>query len=304
MSSKCSIVELYAMGDAFDLSTNTPAPTRPDRILSKSIPTRPDHHGTVSGASVSFTTVNINGVVFLVVFLLLFLTCLSVCANFAMPCIQSGTKDLHTAEAGTTAQRLGEALALEGDHGRSADFFTMAVGALEPLFGTESTQVVESMTGLGFALLRQVQYSTKCSGCGLKALTRCWTYPHLVQYAMKLRLPAGDCTLLKLKGKPPPPPPPSEPPKHCLTQASSCRALRRYRASRDVRVAQQIRAERRRLHRPWKGLYGLAWRPSGARIPWRACLELWGAWWRRWCGEIRKDTESRSSRGRSRRSIR
>ncbi|CAM9608647.1 unnamed protein product [Ascophyllum nodosum] len=76
---------------------------------------------------------------------------------------ESGTKDLHTAEAGTTAQRLGEALALEGDHGRSADFFTMAVGALEPLFGTESTQVVESMTGLGFALLRQGRASEAAS---------------------------------------------------------------------------------------------------------------------------------------------
>lgn len=69
---------------------------------------------------------------------------------------KSGTGNLQTEEAATAAQLLGEALVLEGDHGRSAAFYALAVDALESLFGIGSPKVVKSLTGLGFALLHQV----------------------------------------------------------------------------------------------------------------------------------------------------
>lgn len=55
-----------------------------------------------------------------------------------------------------TLQRLGEALALRGEHGRSADAFARAVTANKALFGAVSAQTVDSLTGLGLALLEQV----------------------------------------------------------------------------------------------------------------------------------------------------
>lgn len=72
----------------------------------------------------------------------------------ARPQLLSGELTL-TATA-TTAQRLGEALALRGEHGRSADAFARAVTANKTLFGVTSAETVESLTGLGLALLEQV----------------------------------------------------------------------------------------------------------------------------------------------------
>lgn len=56
----------------------------------------------------------------------------------------------------TTAQRLGEALASRGEYGRSADAFARAVKVNKTLFGGASAETVESLTGLGLALLEQV----------------------------------------------------------------------------------------------------------------------------------------------------
>lgn len=70
--------------------------------------------------------------------------------------LKSDTGNLQTEEAATAAQLLGEALAVEGDHGRSAAFYALAVDTLESLFGVGSLKVVKSLTGLGFALLHQV----------------------------------------------------------------------------------------------------------------------------------------------------
>lgn len=67
-----------------------------------------------------------------------------------------GSKNLESAAAALTAQRLGEALALEGEDERAASTFARAAAASETLFGDESPQAVASYTGLGLALQRQV----------------------------------------------------------------------------------------------------------------------------------------------------
>lgn len=56
----------------------------------------------------------------------------------------------------TTAQRLGEALALRGEYRRAGDAFARAVTANKTLFGGASAETVESLTGLGLALLEEV----------------------------------------------------------------------------------------------------------------------------------------------------
>lgn len=70
--------------------------------------------------------------------------------------IQSGSKNLETPGAALAAQRLGEALTLEGEHDRAASAFGRAVAASEVAFGRESAEAVASLTGLGLALNRQV----------------------------------------------------------------------------------------------------------------------------------------------------
>lgn len=67
-----------------------------------------------------------------------------------------GSKKLDSPGAALTAQRLGEALALEGEDERAAVAFARAASASEALFGSESPQAVASFTGLGLALQRQV----------------------------------------------------------------------------------------------------------------------------------------------------
>ncbi|CAN0053345.1 unnamed protein product [Hapterophycus canaliculatus] len=66
-----------------------------------------------------------------------------------------GSKNLESAAAALTAQRLGEALAIEGEDERAASAFGRAAAASEALFGDESPQTVASLTGLGLALQRQ-----------------------------------------------------------------------------------------------------------------------------------------------------
>ncbi|CAB1104457.1 unnamed protein product [Ectocarpus sp. CCAP 1310/34] len=68
---------------------------------------------------------------------------------------EMGSEKLNSEAAALTAQRLGEALALEGDHERAASVFGRAVVASEALFGVKSTQAVACLTGLGLALFQQ-----------------------------------------------------------------------------------------------------------------------------------------------------
>ncbi|CAM9195232.1 unnamed protein product [Ectocarpus sp. 4 AP-2014] len=79
---------------------------------------------------------------------------------------QTGSEKLNSEAAALTAQRLGEALALEGDHERAASVFGRAVVASEALFGVKSTQTVACLTGLGLALFRQGQLSDAASTLG------------------------------------------------------------------------------------------------------------------------------------------
>ncbi|CAM9846681.1 unnamed protein product, partial [Laminaria digitata] len=74
--------------------------------------------------------------------------------------------DLTPTATATTAQRLGEALALRGEHGRSADAFARAVSANKTLFGGTSAETVESLTGLGLALLEQGRFSPASAALG------------------------------------------------------------------------------------------------------------------------------------------
>lgn len=71
---------------------------------------------------------------------------------------QSDSKNLESSGAALSAQRLGEALALEGEHERAAEAFGRAVAASELVFGHESAEAVASLTGLGLALNQQVKY--------------------------------------------------------------------------------------------------------------------------------------------------
>ncbi|CBJ27925.1 Pc13g00620 [Ectocarpus siliculosus] len=79
---------------------------------------------------------------------------------------EMGSEKLNSEAAALTAQRLGEALALEGDHERAASVFGRAVVASEALFGVKSTQAVACLTGLGLALFRQGQLSDAASTLG------------------------------------------------------------------------------------------------------------------------------------------
>lgn len=66
----------------------------------------------------------------------------------------------------TTAQRLGEALALRGEYRRAGDAFARAVTANKTLFGGASAETVESLTGLGLALLEQESFSPAAAALG------------------------------------------------------------------------------------------------------------------------------------------
>ncbi|CAM9789777.1 unnamed protein product, partial [Ectocarpus sp. 12 AP-2014] len=79
---------------------------------------------------------------------------------------EMGSEKLNSEAAALTAQRLGEALALEGDHERAASVFGRAVVASEALFGVKSSQAVACLTGLGLALFQQGQLSDAASTLG------------------------------------------------------------------------------------------------------------------------------------------
>ncbi|CAM9368018.1 unnamed protein product [Ectocarpus fasciculatus] len=79
---------------------------------------------------------------------------------------EMGTEKLNSEAAALTAQRLGEALALERDHERAVSVFGRAVVASEALYGDKSTQTVACLTGLGLALFMQGQLSDAASTLG------------------------------------------------------------------------------------------------------------------------------------------